>query len=395
MIDLMALILISSAAIQPPHWSLEREFRLGSVDDSVYALSFVTGLTIGEDGRIYVNQGIDRSIRVFDANGRYIRTLGGPGDGPGQFRSLGSAWWRADTLYVFDHDLQRAVLFDTAGRVLDTRAWTPPDVPFPLRPTIPLALLSNGTGIIRPSSAFDPRNDAEASSIPILRADMNGHILDTLAILPPIEARMIRGGTRMAIHAQAFPRDPVVRATPAGDRVFIVDYPASRDSRDDVVRIRAFDVGGQLIYERQHAFPGIPIPRRVADSTYAEAVKRLSAALQIGGRQAEDLARSTYPVPESYPPVSTAVPSSDGSIWLAKWSNDDESRLWYIIDSQGNFVAEARTPPRTTLRFIQDGKAWGIERDELDVPFVVRYRVGSTARRNQTGLDSRRRSPSS
>jgi hypothetical protein len=121
----------------------------------------------------------------------------------------------------------------------------------------------------------------------------------------------------------------------------------------------------------------------------------LSAALQIDRREAADLARNTYPVPETYPPVSAAAPSSDGGLWLAAWPNADESRRWYILDSQGRLVAQTQTPARVTVRFILDGKAWGVERDELDVPFVVRYRVSSAGRRERAGLVSSRRSPSS
>lgn len=395
MISVIALALIASAAVQLPQWSLEQEFRLGSVDDSAYALSLVTGITIGVDGRVLVSQGVDRNIRVYDAHGRFIRVLGGPGDGPGQFRGLGSASWRSDTLYVVDHDLQRVVLFDTAGRALNTRAWKPPDVGFPLRSTAPLALLANGTGVVRPSSAFDPRRDVGTARIPVLRADMDGRILDTLAVLPPIEARMIRGGTRMAIHAQAFPRDPLVRVTPTGDRVFVIDYPTTESREAELVRVRAFDADGKLIFDRRHAIPGVPIPRRVADSTYAAAITRLGTALQIDRRDAEDLARSTFPVPAAYPLVSAAAPSSDGSLWLAAWPNADESRRWYILDAQGRLVAQTEASERVTIRFILDGKAWGVELDELDVPFVVRYRVSLAARRDRADLDASRRSPSS
>ncbi len=59
-------------------------------------------------------------IRAFDANGRYLRTVGRRGSGPGEFRRTGAlAVGRGDTLNVFHEGVSA---FTPTGRFLHTRA---------------------------------------------------------------------------------------------------------------------------------------------------------------------------------------------------------------------------------------------------------------------------------
>jgi DNA-binding beta-propeller fold protein YncE len=47
-----------------------------------------TGVVAGPDGRIYVVDGYGRNwIHQFDAAGKYVKSFGGPGNGPGQFKT--------------------------------------------------------------------------------------------------------------------------------------------------------------------------------------------------------------------------------------------------------------------------------------------------------------------
>jgi hypothetical protein len=79
------------------------------------------------DGRIVVANTGARELRVFGADGGFLKTVGRDGEGPGEFRwpsrirLLG-----ADTLLVWDQSLQRVSLFDGEGRFLSM---------IPLRPT--------------------------------------------------------------------------------------------------------------------------------------------------------------------------------------------------------------------------------------------------------------------
>ena len=75
---------------------------------------------VSEDGLFYMfDQGNNR-IAVFDSNGRYQRSIGRAGEGPGEFQGPRPMWLRNDTLAVFDIQQRRASLFRTDGTFISS-----------------------------------------------------------------------------------------------------------------------------------------------------------------------------------------------------------------------------------------------------------------------------------
>jgi hypothetical protein len=62
-------------------------------------------------GEIAVPLADDRQIRIFDSEGQHLRTLGGRGQGPGEFLDLDQAWVRGDTIEAFDGRTRRITRF--------------------------------------------------------------------------------------------------------------------------------------------------------------------------------------------------------------------------------------------------------------------------------------------
>jgi DNA-binding beta-propeller fold protein YncE len=79
-------------------------------------------VAFGPAGEIYVSQGHGKGesrIVAFDANGDFIKTWGGEGDGPGQFNQPHSIVATSDgTLLVADRSNQRIQVFDRDGNYL-------------------------------------------------------------------------------------------------------------------------------------------------------------------------------------------------------------------------------------------------------------------------------------
>lgn len=83
--------------------------------DSVEEFDRVVTPFVLPDHRMVVPLAGSREIRLFDMHGEYLATLGGPGEGPGEFSSLGAAWGRGDTVEAFDGDLLRITRFLPSG----------------------------------------------------------------------------------------------------------------------------------------------------------------------------------------------------------------------------------------------------------------------------------------
>ena len=77
---------------------------------------YPTGVSITEDGEIYVSDGYGNArIHRFDATGGLIQSWGEPGVLPGQFFLPHGVYVREDTVFVADRENNRVQLFDREG----------------------------------------------------------------------------------------------------------------------------------------------------------------------------------------------------------------------------------------------------------------------------------------
>lgn len=78
-----------------------------------------TNLAVDEQGRVYVSDTGAFRVQVYDAQGNYLRSLGGQGLAPGNFaRPKGVAVDHEGRVYVVDAATQVVQLFDDQGRLL-------------------------------------------------------------------------------------------------------------------------------------------------------------------------------------------------------------------------------------------------------------------------------------
>lgn len=117
-------------------WSLgDPLLEIGAVQSSVeYQLDGVGDVARGPDGAIIVAERGSRELSVFDSTGRHVRTAGGEGGGPGEFRFLSQlAWLPGDTLAAWDLRQNRLSLFTPDGEFLRARTLTPTNDALSLR----------------------------------------------------------------------------------------------------------------------------------------------------------------------------------------------------------------------------------------------------------------------
>ena len=80
------------------------EATIGSADgEGPAAFSRIVDVALDPMGRVWVADGLENEIRVFQPDGRYVRTIGQKGAGPKEFGLLGGMDWAPDgTLWVMD-----------------------------------------------------------------------------------------------------------------------------------------------------------------------------------------------------------------------------------------------------------------------------------------------------
>ena len=118
-------------------WSLSEVpfLEIGVVEgDAAYQLhEAVSSVRLPDGSLAVVNRG-SQEVRFYSPDGRHIRSVGGEGSGPGEFRRPSRIWrWGVDSLRVWDGGLRRFSFMDMQGAVARTEQieWSA-DEPFPL-----------------------------------------------------------------------------------------------------------------------------------------------------------------------------------------------------------------------------------------------------------------------
>lgn len=164
-------------------WTAEIEWRVGELDGG-WGRTFGGGphnVRIGPDGRIYYIALGDRSVRVFDAEGVFVQSIGGrtAGQGPGELNSpMSLAWDSAGRLWVPDFSNDRYSIFDAEGELVD-------DFRRPIAGAPNLFQIGHvdADGHFVDEAPVSRTRDEDRAGIAFVRISANGAVVDTL---PPI-----------------------------------------------------------------------------------------------------------------------------------------------------------------------------------------------------------------
>jgi hypothetical protein len=85
--------------------------------------------------------------------------------------------------------------------------------------------------------------------------------------------------------------------------------------------------------------------------------------------------RGAMHFPAFQSPVQRHRLANDGGIWLMREEDGGSTQRWTIIEADGTLTGTV-TLDRTTFPIWMDSETFFvIERDEFDVPWLVRYRL--------------------
>jgi len=360
-------------------WALVEELRI-SGETSRYLLSNIFEVEIGPRGEIYVGDESEARVLVFDSTGRLLRRIGGRGYGPGEFQRPAGMGWVGDTLWVTDADQLRVSYFDAAGTHIETARISGPAVP-PGLPTAPDCFLADGSVAVE--LRVGSRQIAvtrEITALPVLRMRRDGHVLDTLALLP-LGYRVVhlpwRGGNLFSAHP--VPMVPFWAASPNGSFLVFVDLPVVRPGRSRVgtIRIVFRRPDGAIAHAVEYPFEPRDLPAEVTDSITGRLARALSNALPqhppIAGLL--DVMRRQVRFPPFRPPVTRLVVGRDSTVWLRREDAGANRVTWDVLAWSGSAIGHFEAPPSLVIYQAERGRVWGILPDDDGVPQVIRYRV--------------------
>lgn len=345
-------------------WRLEEDLRIGSSEGTgPESFSNVRALEVDGLGRIYVLDNQPQGIKVFDGDGRYVRTIGHPGRGPGEFtEAFGMAWDSLGRLWVVDQRTVRYTVFDTMGNRLA-------DYP---RPISTFYVWQWQGGIGRDGRVYDVTSiPAEAFRLALVRLDEQYHVRDTVP-LPHFEGqsfKLERGSSRTLAHVEFTP-SLTWQFDPRGYVWFGVG---------DRYRIHQQRLDGDTTMVIERAYAPVTVTQAEKDT----AVAGLKWFVDQGGT----VDRSRFP--DVKPAYSDFTVDEQGYLWVQPSRPEGAGGTAFdVFSPEGQYlgqVAYARTLSRPLIR----GSAiYGVSPDEDGMPYVVRLRILGRQRARSAGTTS-------
>jgi len=376
---IFALVASQVSAQTPSVWRLTPELRVGGPDKGEeYEFTRIARLAAAANGSLYVFEFGRQEVRVFDGQGRYVRTIGRRGGGPGEFRELVNIGLLGDTLWTIDRGLGRVSFFADDGKLVLEVPREVADQPISSGQRFFGVSVSDLTpGGLAMGTALYTAAAVAAGLVPkapVLLLTRGGRTLDTLAWLATKNSQMafkIGDGGLFAL--QRFSDSPISIMAPAARRLLIVDRSVATSQRNAMFRVTALGLKRDTIWSRSYSY----VPKRLE----AASVDSQLAANEKSWRLTRDRIRAQMFIPEFRTPIASGFAAPDGSLWLKR---EDGSRTvdYTVIAPNGNLVATLTLPRNVTLRAVVGDTVWGVETDADDVPSIVRYRINGS--RGQT-----------
>ena len=323
-----------------------------------------------EAGVLVIGNSGDGTVRFFSINGDWRKSVGGIGDGPDEFQSLGGVFeYRGDSILAFDRWEYRASLWPyEGGRV---RWVSPEDLPVGLRfPTL-RGSLRDGR-LLWTAEALDDQYDEPGAShsrlVTVFLTSPEGHGFQSIGetagamLYRYRSSRFARGMAPFSPRSFAAADDSVVyfgstwlpramRFGPAGMPLESVRFESGRRA--------------------------VSLAQREADLAIRQSeVERMAPTLLQAARLAE---LELLPYPDSFPAMGAIVVGRDGRLWVADYvppqSGADQvvpgSRRWTVYSEIPRKRQAYDFSEGFRLLWADEAMAVGVVQDTMDVERIV------------------------
>lgn len=332
--------------------------EIGTIDGAEpFVFGEVSGVVVGEDGRIYIADTQAKEVRIFSAEGDYLSRFGRDGDGPGEFRNI-SGLGRAPGggIAALDGSLARVSLFDPEGefeRFLEIRR--------------PYMIFSHGAPVRfdREGRYYDHTGlsiGLGADTAGVVRYSAAGEVEDTVVTAVHEPRRVTFTRNDVPVMRVPVPFAPVPTAASSSDgQVYAAGGEAyaivQLEPRADTIRIIHRDA------------PAIPVNREERDSALAELEERHREITGAALRESPE-------IPDRHPAILKLHIDEEGLLWVLRGGVvgeegglDGDQSAWDVLDPGGRYLGSL-TLPSLDVMHIGERSIAGVAHDELGVATV-------------------------
>jgi hypothetical protein len=350
-------------------WTLARTpvLDLGSADaPPAYQFQVIVGAARLPDGGYVVADGRRNQLLFYDASGRPRATAGGPGAGPGEFRSIQGLSVTGDSVLAYDPLLGRLTVLGPDGAVRGTVQLAPTGNDQHSLHSYAFVGTLDGRLVMVPQ-LFAPRRGGKKSvywdSAAILAYDMDGTLLGKLAEPKRMEMFTSSQGS------SAVPFGRRTGATANGASLF--------ETHNRTFEIHVYGGQGKLDRVIRRAWQPRPVTSADRERMIRFFVAR--SGLPDNDPQVTSFQRmlESAPLPEHMPATGRLIADPQGTLWAADYRLpwDTTSTRWSIFDPNGVWLGSLHTPDGFDVLSVTPDALLGVQRDSMDVEHFQVLRI--------------------
>jgi hypothetical protein len=354
----------------PKHPSMrmvfEEDLTIGVKEgDENYMFGQLVYFNTDAEGNFYVTDWDRKRIQKYDPEGRYIRTIGRSGQGPGEFQNVWRPEFDADGhLYLLDIAAHRISFFDReSGRLLRQL-----QIPSDFHPTLinksgffvgDKALVEEGpkgTKFTTVYGLFDGQTRILKEFLKTIWEPKEGSGRGEAAIVSSLANNLSDQAFKPNPHYLLARNGDIWMGYPATYEVVIYD-PDGKPRRvirkdHDPRPVTAKDKERFLEEQESDFFRFLPAPAQALKNKVVEAVR----------------------FPENKPAYHTFALMENGWLAVVVESLHKSGALFDIFDERGRYAARFEADIPVEGLFFKNGKAYALETSEEGYRFVKRYR---------------------
>lgn len=362
-----------------PRSTVREELRIGDAHDPDIGFTRIAAVAVDADGNTYVAESGENHVRVYDPAGQRIQVIGRQGEGPGEFQSVMYMGVIGDTLWVGDLGNHRVTLFSREGRVIATLP--APEHVFLPQPGWQFRIMGTtyrGGGRLGGNVwLYGMRSGMEGQkvAVPRLVFDSTGAIVDTVGFQ---HMTMGSAANRVKVGARELflPRIPVdtLHVLAENGRYVITRPVAATDDEADFL-VTHLGPREDTVFIRRYRYRPVPFEDWYLDSMATRFAARYRGSANIPREAVEAAVREHVTLPAFQPPVAHAQASQDGGLWLRRTFDYHPVHRWVLLDAEGAPRGQVELPSNAIVQWSRGDTFWAVIPDELDVPWLVRYRI--------------------
>ena len=353
---------------------------IGTKSGAMYEFDRVAGTARLLDGRIVVADGGSRSLRFFDSTGTFLKSVGGPGGGPGEFQRLDAFFVMPGDTLVAGTIVGELSCFTGAGKYVQRYSSMNPPTSIAQAgiPVILAPLDGSGTRVVgampRPMSRSPGARWVD--SFPVVIVDAFNVNVGNLGTLPSMDMAMSDGNPRPVWFG-------ATAVFASGGHLLYIGYGSEYS-------IHVYSRQGQLKYIIQRAWSPTGVTQADIDVYVVEWGKRW---IKTSGAEAEAERNSLRkdPYATTVPAFSEFLVDRVGRLWVREAQLADApgsgalnttplaASHWSVFDQAGHWLGNVTMPADFQPRDIGSNYVLGTALDEDGVQSIALYQLGTSS----------------